>query len=310
MSTAHTRIVLVAGATYAISGTLFNGFSEGAAYGDDAQSSTNYPLVRIRNRTTGHVFYARTHDHSRMGVERVGSRELVTTHFDAPIGLEPGASDLFVVVNGIASLPVTMNDRLPTRLSYTGSTIIANDGAATLSADLRDNSDRPVVGRTVHFILGSGGRAQTCDGVTNTGGMATCAISLVTQPFGPGVVAASFAGDASYGPSAASLNTVIFAFLQDSGFAVGDGSEWLGASVTFWRAQWSKDNALSGGKAPASFKGFVTDLSARTTACGVMWTAKAGGSSTPPSRDLRRARRGDDRPLQAQRYFWRRCCST
>jgi len=216
MSTAHTRIVLVAGATYAISGTLFNGFSEGAAYGDDAQSSTNYPLVRIRNRTTGHVFYARTHDHSRMGVERVGSRELVTTHFDAPIGLEPGASDLFVVVNGIASLPVTMNDRLPTRLSYTGSTIIANDGAATLSADLRDNSDRPVVGRTVHFILGSGGR----------------------------------------------------------------------------------------------FKGFVTDLSARTTACGVMWTAKAGGSSTPPSRDLRRARRGDDRPLQAQRYFWRRCCST
>ena len=74
--------------TYSISGTLFNGFSEGASYGDDAQSSTNYPLVRITNHATGHVFYARTHDHSRMGVEAGGSSEIVTTQFDAPLGLE------------------------------------------------------------------------------------------------------------------------------------------------------------------------------------------------------------------------------
>ena len=49
---------VVVGNTYSISGTLFNGFSEGASYGDDAQMSTNYPLVRIRNHTTGHVLYA------------------------------------------------------------------------------------------------------------------------------------------------------------------------------------------------------------------------------------------------------------
>ena len=42
--------------------------SQGAAYGDDAQAATNYPLVRITNNATGHVFYARTHDHSTMGV--------------------------------------------------------------------------------------------------------------------------------------------------------------------------------------------------------------------------------------------------
>src|SRR6266436_3379771 len=93
------------GNTYFTSGTLFNGFSEGAFCGDDAQMSTNYPLVRIRNHATGHVFYARTHNHSRMGVEVVGSSEIVTTQFDVPVSVELGASDLVVVANGIPSLP-------------------------------------------------------------------------------------------------------------------------------------------------------------------------------------------------------------
>jgi len=97
------------GTTYSLAGTLFNGFSEGASYGDDAQSSTNYPLVRITNHRTGHVFYGRTHDHTRMGVERVGSTETVTTSFEVPAGLEPGRSDLSVVANGIASAPRLIN---------------------------------------------------------------------------------------------------------------------------------------------------------------------------------------------------------
>src|SRR5206468_9497943 len=74
------------------------------AYGDDAAMSTNYPLVRFEY-ANGHVFYARTHDHSRMGVEPVGSNEIVTTLFDAPAGMETGASNLVVVANGIPSLP-------------------------------------------------------------------------------------------------------------------------------------------------------------------------------------------------------------
>jgi len=96
---------VVGGNTYSISGTLFNGFSEGASYGDDNQMSTNYPLVRIRNQATGHVFYTRTHNHSRMGVEAVGSGEIVTTQFDVPLSVESGPSDLIVVANGIPSLP-------------------------------------------------------------------------------------------------------------------------------------------------------------------------------------------------------------
>jgi len=94
---------LAAGSTYSISGSLFNGFSEGANYGDDAQMSTNFPLVRITNQTTGHVLYARTHNHSRMGVVPVGSTEVVTTFFDVPATLESGVNELQVVTNGIAS---------------------------------------------------------------------------------------------------------------------------------------------------------------------------------------------------------------
>ena len=87
--------------TYTISGTQFNGLTAGAAYGDDVQSATNYPLVRITNRATGHVFYAKTHDHSTMGVA-TGSAT-VSTRFDVPAGIELGSSDIEVVANGIAS---------------------------------------------------------------------------------------------------------------------------------------------------------------------------------------------------------------
>jgi hypothetical protein len=94
------------GQSYSISGTQFNGLSAGAAYGDDVQIATSYPLVRITNNTSGHVFYARTHNHSTMAVA-TGSRT-VSTHFDVPSGMETGASSLVVVANGIASTSVAV----------------------------------------------------------------------------------------------------------------------------------------------------------------------------------------------------------
>jgi hypothetical protein len=94
------------GSSYVIKGTQFNGFSQGAAYGDDTQAATNYPLVRITNNATHHVFYARTHDHSTMGVA-TGSKT-VSTHFDVPAHMETGASSLVVVANGIPSKAVAV----------------------------------------------------------------------------------------------------------------------------------------------------------------------------------------------------------
>ena len=95
---------LTRGSTYKASGTQFNGLTAGAAYGDDAQMNSSYPLVRITNTASGHVFYARTHDPSTMGVGT--GKKTVSTNFDVPSDAETGASTLEVVANGIPSAPV------------------------------------------------------------------------------------------------------------------------------------------------------------------------------------------------------------
>ena len=94
------------GLTYQLSGIALNGISQGASYGDDFQTASNYPLVRITNRATGHVFFARTHNHTSMGVDR---RKFSATQFDIPNGIETGSSNLAVVTNGIASESVRVN---------------------------------------------------------------------------------------------------------------------------------------------------------------------------------------------------------
>jgi hypothetical protein len=94
------------GSSYQISGTQFNGLSQANGFGDELMTYTNYPLVRITNNSTGHVFYARTHDHSTMGVAT--GNATVSTNFDVPSGMETGASSLVVVANGIPSQPVSV----------------------------------------------------------------------------------------------------------------------------------------------------------------------------------------------------------
>ncbi|MBV9232916.1 MAG: hypothetical protein JO030_02635 [Candidatus Eremiobacteraeota bacterium] len=96
------------GNTYKISGRYFSGFSQTNFYGDDVQQATNFPLVQITNNGTGHVFYARTHNHSFMGI---ASHRRVSTMFDVPSGIETGASTLRVIANGVpsAGVSVTIN---------------------------------------------------------------------------------------------------------------------------------------------------------------------------------------------------------
>jgi hypothetical protein len=92
--------------TYKISGQQFNGLSQAAAFGDELETATNYPLVRITNKASHHVFYAKTHDHSTMGVAT--GKATVSTNFDVPAKIETGASSLVVVANGIPSKAVSI----------------------------------------------------------------------------------------------------------------------------------------------------------------------------------------------------------
>jgi hypothetical protein len=98
------------GSSYVALGRQFNGLSQGAAYGDDVQAATNYPLVRIVNATTGHVFYARTFGHSAMGIgpeDDESNSVYAFANFTVPAKseIEAGYSYLYIVVNGIASEP-------------------------------------------------------------------------------------------------------------------------------------------------------------------------------------------------------------
>lgn len=96
---------LARGGTYSLSGNQLAGLDQGAAYGDDVQDNTNFPLVRITNDATGVVTYARTHDWSSVSVAPGTSS---STEFTLPRTTPTGRSTLVVVANGIASAPSTV----------------------------------------------------------------------------------------------------------------------------------------------------------------------------------------------------------
>jgi hypothetical protein len=89
------------GFTYTLKGRQINGLSQACIYGDDAMTATNYPIVSIRNNSTGHVFYCRTHDHSTMGLQT--GTIIHSTRFTVPSGIEIGPSRICVTANGITS---------------------------------------------------------------------------------------------------------------------------------------------------------------------------------------------------------------
>jgi hypothetical protein len=81
--------------------------TQGAYYGDDDQSFTNFPLVRITD-SSGRVWYCRTH--GWLGGVATGTK-IVSSEFDIPSSIALGAATLEVVTNGIpsASVDVTID---------------------------------------------------------------------------------------------------------------------------------------------------------------------------------------------------------
>jgi len=208
--TAPPPSVLGLGDTYTISGNLFNGLSMGGSYGDDVQESTNYPLVRITNNGTGDVFYARTHGHSRMGVEAVGDASVISTNFDAPAGMEQGASELVVVANGIPSANFDVNVEPASAIAFTGASATTSDYSdpTTVQAVLTAAGGGPLSGKTVTFVLGTGGSAPTCSATTDGSGIATCSLTP-NQAAGMYSLTATFAADSSYAGSSVSTTFTV-----------------------------------------------------------------------------------------------------
>ena len=95
-----TTVAKTSGTTYSLSGTQLNGLSEGSSFGDDLETSTNYPIVRLKN-SAGVIKYCRTTNWAP-GLVASGSR-LTTTNFTLPTGTPDGQYQVSVIANGIAS---------------------------------------------------------------------------------------------------------------------------------------------------------------------------------------------------------------
>jgi hypothetical protein len=123
--------------TYTLRGRQINGLSQAVSYGDDATMATNYPIVKIRSKSTNHVFYCKTMNHATMAVA-TGS-VIVSTQFQVPASVEFGPAELFVIANGIPStpLPVTVGPfifgAVDESMIVREQLAAASDGAATMN---------------------------------------------------------------------------------------------------------------------------------------------------------------------------------
>jgi len=95
-----------------------------------------------------------------------------------------------------------------------------------------------------------------------------CVIGVVGGLAAGGVAAAPPAGN---GPTSAT-----------GMFVIGNGNAIVGASVTFWGAQWRKLNSVGNGEAPPAFKGYALNV---VPHCGG-FTTDPGNSPPPPDGPL------------------------
>lgn len=195
------------GASFVISGTQFNGLSECSVYGDDASMATNYPIVRITNNATGHVFYCRTVNHSTMGVATGAT--IVSTNATAPAATENGVSTLEVVANGIASTGFAVTIGSAVASTLTEADVAGAIGqTVTQTATLTKTSDGTAIpGATVTFTVNG---TSSGSGTTSAGGVAT-ANYTIPESLGVGTkpMAANFAGNGSYSASNAAATLTV-----------------------------------------------------------------------------------------------------
>ncbi|HZI32622.1 MAG TPA: RICIN domain-containing protein, partial [Candidatus Binatia bacterium] len=165
-----SNITQNADGSYQLTGSQLNGINEGALGGsDDMQANSNYPLVRMTNNVTGHVYYARTYGWNKTGVLNP-TNEATVTQFSLPGNLPSGTYSLVLVANGNPSAPVAFTYSPPA--APTGLTAIPGNAQAALSWN-------PVSGATNYLLLRSTTSGAYYLPVTNTTGTSCTDTGLV-----------------------------------------------------------------------------------------------------------------------------------
>jgi hypothetical protein len=208
-----------------------------------------------------------------------------TTYTDAGQVINTGGIDAAACPppGGNESIQWTTIGHAPCRGSQLGLTPPAQTHGvgtvATVSATFTNSCGQPLSNVVVQFAATSGPNAgRTGTGTTDANGIATFSYSsLVT---GTDTLRASVTNIAgTIGSTSVTVTWVAFA-PGGGGFVISDLKNVSGGQVYWWGAQWWKNDHLSAGLAPASFKGF--EKSNLTPWCGQTWTTRPGNSPKPP----------------------------
>jgi hypothetical protein len=154
----------------------------------------------------------------------------------------------------------------------------------SFSGNVATFADANPFGTTADFTASiNWGDASTSAGVVTgpVGGPFTVSGTHTYATLGNHTITVSISDDGGSTATASGCTVLIFKAVP---FVIGDGNNANGTHVTFWGAQWWKLNTLSGGPAPASFKGFAATPA--TPSCGVDWTTGPGNSAKPPKGPL------------------------
>jgi len=198
------------------------------------------------------------------------------------------AEKTWIVSNADLSITKTGPAFVQSGGSITYNITVQNAGPANAS-NVMVNDPLPA-GETLVSATPSQG---TCSGTVacnlgsiSSGGSATITIvANVTAPCGSTLDnTATVSGhqpDPNSSNNSSSASAFVYCVVAGGGnFVIGDNNAAVGTSVTFWGDQWWKLNSLTGGAAPASFKGFAK--SPPTATCGTDWTTSPGNSVPPP----------------------------
>ncbi|MDB5391564.1 MAG: hypothetical protein JWM11_7210, partial [Planctomycetaceae bacterium] len=137
------------GGNFTVTGLRLNGISEGANYGDDNESASNYPIIRFQD-AANNVYYGRTTNWSSTGVST--GLTPVTADFTLPPGKQlSDFTSITVVANGIASdaaHPVVLDNTVESvtiRVKPTDSSKVeVLDAANNVLATYDNNSASPI----------------------------------------------------------------------------------------------------------------------------------------------------------------------
>lgn len=147
----------------------------------------------------------------------------------------------------------------------------------TLATFTDSNPQAPVSDFTATIDWGDGTPLTEGQVSGATGGPFTVAGSHTYAKLGFKTITIHIVDDG--GSTATAVDHVLV--YQVGGFVIGDLNAAIGTHVTFWGADWSKRNHLSGGPAPDAFKGYESNPGASITLSS--WATEPGNSSGPPA---------------------------